>query len=386
MPGKQSYSFRMHVHVPESLRSLLEETRATLESMAKNQQRTFFDNESFAEQWDKTPEAQRAWIMSVMSDQMEMALLQRLLNNYSVATPSAYVAHHTDHGNEWMLSEEQGIDFMRQGPLYRRRYETIGPPAGHENCRCWLDEESTSGEIHVKGERCYLVATRTQDPVFPSWSHPLEPLRFDIGAFLIHLDGQVTTHVLKQVRWDDMHEIGHKVPIEQGQEIIEYPNLREWLEGLARDIDRHTLQGGMARKKMLDELAGGAECDVIKWAQTHRTPKETVEAIRSAGIAITMSHSEPWEISRQHPDAVTQLGMGFVAICGIGQGELAIKELRKMGYPCRLLRRGKPDIPALVGLDEQILRALDVKEHRAYLRLLGKHNRVHEDDIPQIEV
>jgi len=332
----------------------------------------------------------REVIAKAMVAQMEKQLLQRLLSSYRegylapmphwAGAPASTPVERREYLD---LEEEEGLDL---GPVERRRYEIIGPPAGHENCRCWIHEESGYGEIHVRGEHCYLVATRLTDPAFPSWSHPLEPLVFDIGAFLVHLDGDVTTHVLKRVRWNDMQETGSKTPIEIGQDIINYPNIREWLEGLARDIDKHTLQAGMARKKMLDELAGGAECDVIKWQQTHRTPKETLESIRSAGIAIVMSHAEPWFMSGNHPGADTQLGIAFVAICAIGQGKLAIKELQHMGYPCKMLRRGRPDIPALADIDEQLMRAIAAQDNRAYLRILGKHNLVHEDDIPQIEV
>lgn len=164
-------------------------------------------------------------------------------------------------------------------------------------------------------------------------------------------------------------------------------SLTEWLEGLCRDVDRYMLMPITVkdRQKKLATVTAGAECDVIKWQQSHRTPEQTVESLREAGIAFYVSHTEPWAMSRYQEDGKA-LGMSFVAVCAIGHGAKAIRELRTMGYRCKILRYGKPEIPGLVGLDQRLVDIQDDRRDAASLHTIGRYRTIEDIDMGDLEI
>lgn len=354
-------------------------------------------SDSFMATWDTMSEEQRAQYVAAVqampsSQWADSQLVDMMLMQASAASPTPYVAlHERDEGivemdvQPWIGGAPDEVS-----PPYvmRRRWQTIGPPTiTHPNSKCWLKEESEYGVIHVRGQHVHLEARRQDDPAFPTWASPTENLAYTLVAWVIDPDedNMVTVHTVKNMVWTVGEWQVSETALMEGIPPTEYPSLREWLEGLTRDIDRHMIDTAQKRRVKLQELTAGGECDIVKWAQTHRTPQDVVRSLEQSGVCLVLSHSEPWLATRVHPDYQSGGGMGFVAVCALGHGPKAIESLERMGYPCRLLRRGKPDIPAVVGLDEQIVRGQAAQDDRRYLRKLGKHNLVDEDAIPEIE-
>lgn len=343
-----------------------------------------------SDEWNYTAENR----LNILQEALLRQFLDGGLAAQAMATPAPYFAMHTSHPNctctmtyetidgelvevdvsHELLAEDSPIPVqdIRMTPVLRRQNLII-----------------KHALASARGQFCIIfaagdggAAARATDGEYV-W--PRRPIRtVTLLAYVYDLEGCVSTHVVERVRLDHMDNL--RGNIEQGQTPFTYPSITEWLEGLTRDIDRHFIETARLRKRKLSQLAGGAECDVIKWLQTHRTPADTLSSLTDAGITIVMSHTEPWVMSRYHPDHKMALGMAFVAICPVGQGAQAISVLNEMGYRTKMLKLGKPDIPAIVGLDERLTAAQDDTRYRRDMQKVGRHRLVEDDGLPEIEI
>jgi hypothetical protein len=152
--------------------------------------------------------------------------------------------------------------------------------------------------------------------------------------------------------WEGTRELEAGVMVHVREE--RHTGLRAFMDSLACEVDQLYRT---AQKKRRDEIlafTGGAECDVIKWAMVHSAPGEIIRRLRTADIAIELSHLEPWRMYEEKPGGVEfdpSCVLGAVAIAAVGHGKLARKELVAMGLPCAIVYRGDVAIPHFLNLD-----------------------------------
>lgn len=277
---------------------------------------------------------------------------------------------HTSNMMAWTLLEEDPVQPWEQ--VSAEVLETT-----------WMIEKP---DAMARGQYCLVAAKLTSSHARHEHEIGMDivSMTYTLLAFLAPPGGPVTSHMIRNARWSRMQEMSEE-PFMQAPTM--HHNLQDWLDGLCRDIDHYMLMPITVKDRQVKvEIAtAGGECDVIKWQQSHRTPLETVASLKEAGISLYVSHTEPWAMSRYQEDG-DSLGMGFVAVCAIGHGAKAIKELRMMGYRCKILRYGKPEIPGLVGLDQRLVDIQDDRRDGASLRTIGRGRAVEEIDMGDLEI
>jgi len=137
----------------------------------------------------------------------------------------------------------------------------------------------------------------------------------------------------------------------------QHVGLRAFFSFMANELNDLYHHARQERQRSLMEISGGAECDVIKWAMGGEGPINVVTVLHEVGIAIELAHIEPWRMYEQVPRRMdSECRLGAVAVVPVGRGEEAVECLQGcMGVPALVVYSGKPDIPAIVDMDQGMM-------------------------------